>query len=186
MESVGVRVSPREIEWARSMRAAIAGDVPAYDRLLHDLVRTLRPKVQRELARAGRGSADVEDIVQEVLLAVHLKRHTWDQSRPIGPWINAIARYKLVDALRKRGSRDDISIDLIAESLAAPEQPPNLSKRELETCMGRLSSNQQAVVRSIAIEGASIARTAVQLRMSPGAVRVALHRGLRALSKVAG
>lgn len=176
-------MNQRELEWARWMRAALAGDTAAYDRLLHGLARTLRPIIRRGLASAGRSASEVEDIVQEVLLAVHLKRHTWDAARPIGPWVGAIARYKLIDALRRRGGRDEVPIDLFADSIPAPDERPALSEHEIDRYLDRLSLSQRAVVRSIAIEGASIAETATRLQMTQGAVRVALHRGLAALAK---
>jgi RNA polymerase sigma-70 factor (ECF subfamily) len=165
------------------MRAAVAGDNSAYDRLLRSLALTLRSSVQRGLARSGRGGADVEDIVQEVLLAVHLKRHTWDTSRPIGPWINAISRHKLADVLRRRGGQGEIPIDLLAETLPAPDAPPNALAYECERALDRLPTTQRAVVQAIAIEGATTSEAAEKLTMSEGAVRVALHRALVNMAK---
>lgn len=167
------------------MRAAIGGDTAAYDRLLRSLAGALRPTVRHALTRAGRSVGDLEDIVQEVLLAVHLKRHTWDSKRPIGPWIGAIARYKVVDALRRRGGRCEFPVDLFADSLQAPEERPSIDPRDLERHLERLSSRQREIVMRIAIEGRSIADCATQLGMTEVAVRVALHRSLTALAKSA-
>ena len=75
----------REAEWAALMQRAIAGDEPAYRRLLSALAPWLRAVARRGFTQARAGNADVEDIVQETLLAIHLKRHTWDASRPLGP-----------------------------------------------------------------------------------------------------
>src|SRR4051812_23858482 len=87
------------------MRSAIAGDGAAYHRLLKAITPVLRAAARRGLARAGQPVDQSEDIVQDVLLAVHLKRHTWDSSAPFAPWLFAIARNKLIDALRRRGRR---------------------------------------------------------------------------------
>src|SRR4051794_24445001 len=179
----GARLSERELEWTRWMRAARAGDAKAYDLLLRDLARALRPVVRRGLARAGRSEADAEDIVQEALVAVHLKRHTYDMSRPIGPWIGAIARHKLTDALRRRGGRFDVPIDDVSEWLAAEEAEPVPSERELRRSLDALPSGQRQVLQAIAIEGVSIGETATRLEMTQGAVRVALHRALASLSR---
>jgi RNA polymerase sigma-70 factor (ECF subfamily) len=176
-------VKEREHQWASWMEAAIAGDRVAYDRLLHALAAGLRPLVRRGLSRAGRDVSEAEDIVQDVLLAIHLKRHTWDRALPIGPWVHAIARHKLIDALRRRGGRYDLPIEIFSETLAAEDPAPSVSGRDMEKYLGMLPSGQSAVVRTIAIEGVSISETAVRLKMSQGAVRVALHRGLAALSK---
>ena len=113
----------REAEWVAWMRAANGGDAAAYERLLRDIAAALRPVVRRGLSRAGRATADAEDVVQDVLLAIHLKRHTWDASHPIAPWIYAIARYKLIDALRRPTARS-VPIDAVAETLGAEDDAP--------------------------------------------------------------
>jgi RNA polymerase sigma-70 factor (ECF subfamily) len=168
------------------MRAANAGDAKSYERLLREIAAALRPLVRRGLAHAGRSDADIEDVVQEVLLAVHLKRHTWDSKRPIEPWVHAIARHKLVDALRRRGGNFELPIDDFSEKLAAEEVSPFVSGREAERHLAQLPPGQRAVVHAVAVEGASIADVAERLKMTTGAVRVALHRGLASLAKTLG
>lgn len=179
-------MSEREHSWADLMRAANAGAAESYERLLRQVAAALRPVVRRGLMRAGRSGADIEDVVQEVLLAVHLKRHTWDSARPIEPWVYAIARYKLVDALRRRDGNFDLPIEDFSETLAAEEESPQLSGSEVERHLTRLPAGQRAVVQAIAVEGASVADVATRLTMNVGAVRVALHRGLAALAKNLG
>ncbi len=173
----------REAEWADLMRRAIAGDDAAYERLLRTLAPSLRAAARRGFARAGRGDAEVEDVVQETLLAIHLKRHTWDASAPLGPWVRAITRNKLVDALRRRGFRIEVPIDDLAEVLPAnTPEPASGVVQAVERNLDALPARQRAVVRAIAVEGVSIAETATRLSVSQGAVRVALHRGLAALA----
>jgi RNA polymerase sigma-70 factor (ECF subfamily) len=174
-------VSDREREWGDLMRAANAGDATAYRRLLRGLEPALRSVARRGLGRAGFAGDEVEDIVQETLLAVHLKRDTWNANRPLLPWIHAIARHKLADALRRRGRRSHVPIDEIAEDLLADEPAPALAPDTLERCVKALPGRQRDVVRAISIEGASVREAAERLGMSEGAVRVALHRGLAAL-----
>src|SRR6516225_8504459 len=91
--------------WSRLMKASIAGDEGAYRRLLEDIGRSVRAMARGAFARARVGDADIEDAVQETLLAIHLKRHTWDRNQKLGPWVNAIARHKIIDAMRRRGVR---------------------------------------------------------------------------------
>ncbi len=172
--------------WSDLMRAANAGDAEAYGRLLHAIAAALRAPIRRNLLRAGRSAADVEDVVQEVLLAVHLKRHTWDSERPVGPWVHAIARYKVVDALRRRTGQFDLSIDEFSETLAAEEPEPSVPASEVERHLATLPAGQRTVVQAIAVEGRSIGEAAERLSMTAGAVRVALHRGLAALAKQLG
>jgi RNA polymerase sigma-70 factor (ECF subfamily) len=175
-------LSTRESEWGDLMRAANAGDAAAYRRLLKSLEPALRSAARRGLGRAGFSRDEAEEIVQEILLAVHLKRDTWDAKSPFLPWIHAIARYKLVDALRRRGRRSHVSIDDVAESLGAEDPAPALATGTLHRLVQDLPERQRDVVRAVAIEGASIRQAAERLGMSDGAVRVALHRGLAALS----
>ena len=132
-------------------------------------------------ARARLGDADVEDAVQETLLAIHLKHHTWDPSQKLGPWVSAIARHKIIDAMRRRGARRLEPIEDFQDFLAAPEaeDPHALSdaKRLIET----LNPRQREIVQAISLDGQSIAATASRLDMTEVAVRVALHRALKAL-----
>ncbi len=179
-------MSQRNTGWADLMRAANSGDAASYDRLLRQIAAALRPLVRRGLARAGRSGADIEDVVQEVLLALHLKRHTWDSARPIEPWVHAIARYKLVDVLRRRDGNFDLSIDDFSEKLAAEDEGPSVSGRGVERYLARLPAGQRAVVHAIAVEGVSIGDAAGRLKMTAGAVPAALHRGLATLAKTFG
>ena len=177
-----VRVDDREKEWALLMRAGNAGDAAAYRRLLAQLPPALRAFAGRGLARAGASGADAEDIVQETLLALHLKRQTWDESGPLSPWLYAIARHKLIDALRRRGRRIEVSIDDFAEILPGADQAQGSVVADVSRHLGELPAGQRNVVHCIAVDGASIDEAAARLSMSNGAVRVALHRGLASLA----
>jgi RNA polymerase sigma-70 factor (ECF subfamily) len=106
------------------MRLAISGDSAAYHRLLKAVAPVLRAAARRGLARAGQPVDQSEDIVQDILLAVHLKRHTWDAKAPFAPWLFAIARNKLIDALRRRGRRVFVNIDDFAETIPRPNSNP--------------------------------------------------------------
>jgi RNA polymerase sigma-70 factor (ECF subfamily) len=175
-------VSERDLDWGELMRAANGGDAAAYNRLLTRLAPAVRAVARRGLGRAGFGSEEAEDVVQETLLAIHLKRHTWDPSLPLGPWVRAIARNKLIDALRRRGRRDHVPIDDVIDTLVSDTAEPTPIPGKLDEHLQSLPDRQQSVVRSISLDGASIRETAARLNMSEGAVRVALHRGLAALS----
>jgi RNA polymerase sigma-70 factor (ECF subfamily) len=115
-------------------------------------------------------------------LAVHLKRHTWDANAPFAPWLFAIARNKLIDALRRRGRRVFVNIDDFAESIPDEPAAETASANEIATLLQTLPSRQREVLQSIAVESASIRDTAAKFAMSEGAVRVALHRALTSLT----
>jgi RNA polymerase sigma factor (sigma-70 family) len=176
-------VTDREMHWAGLMRAAIRGDAQAYHRLLKELAPVLRALASRGLARRKFGSEDVEDVVQETLLALHLKRGTWDERQPFRPWLYAIARNKLIDNLRRRGRQTHVAIDDIGELPDGGVPSPELNGVDAKRLISRLNGRQREIVVAISIEGASARQVAERLGMTEGAVRVALHRALRSLAK---
>lgn len=161
------------------LRTAIGGDEAAYAEFLRLAALLVRPVARRKLGSGG--GADPEDIVQETLLAIHLKRHTWRTDAPVLPWVYAIARHKIVDAWRRRGRRVEVDIEDFAETLPAPTTE-GVSEREIGKALDGLAAGQRKVVAAITVEGRSIAETARDLGMKETAVRVALHRGLAAIA----
>src|SRR5262245_30968697 len=111
-----VDVSERERQWTALMEQSLQGDGRAYRQLLVQLTVALRNVVRGRARAAG---VDAEDIVQEVLLALHLKRNTWALGTPVAPWVAAIARNKIVDALRRRGQRVVVPIETVMETLGS-------------------------------------------------------------------
>ena len=167
-----------EAELARMFRAALSGDEQAYAAFLERVAALVRAVTRR---KAGSG-VEAEDVVQETLLAIHLKRHTWRTDAPVRPWVFAIARYKLVDSLRRRGRRVEVDIADYAETLAEPEKDA-ASPREVERALEQLPPGQRRVVSAVSVEGLSIGEVAAAFGMNETAVRVALHRGLSAIAK---
>lgn len=164
------------------LRAANNGDQRAYARFLT----TITPML-RGIARsrgAGLSSDACEDIVQETLLAIHQKRHTWRQDLPVRPWLYAIVRYKVVDAFRARGRRVHVQIDDFAEVIPAePDVDPTV-RSDAERVISHLDVRSARIVRAIGLDGASIAEVSRALDMTETAVRVALHRGLKKLANL--
>jgi RNA polymerase sigma-70 factor (ECF subfamily) len=167
-----------EDELARLLRRAIAGDERAYRDFLHRAAGLVRGFARRKV----QGGIDPEDIVQETLLAVHMKRHTWRDDAPVMPWLYAIARHKLVDAFRRRGRQLDIGVETLAETCAEPARE-TISDREVGRVLDTLSPGQRSIVAAISVDGCSIGETAERFGMSETAVRVALHRGLAAIAR---
>jgi len=168
-----------EAELSRLLRAAIAGDERAYADFLNRIAALVRGFVRRKVVQGG---VDPEDVVQETLLAIHVKRHTWRPDAPVLPWVYAIARFKLIDAFRRRGRRIEVEIDEIAETFAEPEAE-TVSERDINRALDGLPPAQRSVVSSISVDGHSIGETASKLGISETAVRVSLHRGLAAIAK---
>lgn len=158
--------------------AALDGNDKAYMAFLERVALLLRPFLR---SRIGSG-ADPEDIVQETLLAIHLKRHTWERHTPPMPWVYAIARHKAIDAFRKKSRHVEVELGDLAERVPQPESE-TASGREIGRALAGLTDGQRAVVGAVSVEGLSIRETAGRLKMSETAVRVTLHRGLAAIAK---
>ena len=162
------------------MRAGLGGDADAYRRFLQSITPYLRRLARQSCAQFGASTSDAEDAVQEALLAIHLKRSTWDTVRPITPWLSAIVRNKLIDILR-RLRQPAVPIDDLIDVLAA-EDGPNPEAGDVERLIGKLKNQQQAVVRMVSLEGCSALEVATRLGMTETGVRVALHRALKSLA----
>jgi RNA polymerase sigma factor (sigma-70 family) len=174
----------REDLWAEWMRSAISGDARAYRRLLEDVTPYLRSIARRRLSSIENLTDEVEDIVQEVLLALHQKRGSWDQTRSIGPWVSTIARNKIIDVFRRRGHRMSVPIVDLTETLAAPAPPEALEQDDIDFMLSRLEGKQRKVVQMVSIQGISVREAASNLKMTEGAVYVALHRALKNLQSL--
>jgi RNA polymerase sigma-70 factor (ECF subfamily) len=172
-------MTTREDEWAALHRAAIAGDGRAYARFLHAVSPVLRGIVR------ARGSSlppdHHEDIVQEVLIAIHAKRQTWDSAAPLLPWLYAITRYKIVDAFRRRGNSVHLPIEDFAESLETATDDPTVT-HDSEYLLGQLDPRSAGIVRAISLEGETAGAVGKRLGISEGAVRVALHRAMKRMA----
>jgi len=175
----------QESTWANAMRKERVGDRFAYEHFLQELAAYLRRVIRYRLHHAGLNSVEAEDVVQDVLIAVHSRRDQWDHGRPLLPWLNAIARYKIIDTARRLRKEAHGRVDLDDEqwsSLPAFNQrDPEESGIDVERLISELPPGQQSVVRAIGVNGASPSEAATELGMKEGAVRVAFHRALKRL-----
>lgn len=164
------------------MRKSLAGDSAAYRRLLNEMAPVLRGIVR---ARAyGMDDDWCEDVVQETLMAIHLKRASWNTAYPLRPWVYAITRYKLVDAFRRKGRKVHLPIETFADILAAPEASDPFEISDAERLVSRLPERDAALLRCLALEERGQEECARRLGLTPGALRVSLHRALKKLSSI--
>jgi RNA polymerase sigma factor (sigma-70 family) len=168
--------------WEDLARAANRGDNVAYERLLRAISPVLRSVVRAKGAHLGPDHC--EDILQDVLLAIHLKRHTWHEDAPIRPWLYAIARHKVVDAFRARGTRVNVPIDDFLDVLPATDTADPLVAHDMDRMLDQLDPRMADILRGFGVRGETTTETAQRLNMSEGAVRVALHRALKALAAI--
>lgn len=162
-------------DWDALMAAAQGGDSAAYRRLLSEVAVWLRPYYARRLPPAM-----IDDVIQDTLIAIHEKRHTYDPGRPCGAWLAAIARYKWVDALRslenspKEILDDDISVPCHEEAIT--------SAWSLERLLSNLKPAQSQAIRLVKLQGFSIDEASKATGQSATLVKVNIHRGLKRLA----
>jgi len=159
----------------------LAGDAAAYHAFLRDLGAHLRAFLRKRLVRLP---DEVEDLVQETLIAVHNQRHTYEPSEPLTAWLHAIARYKLVDLLRRRGRREALNepLDDDAEILVASDTEAADARRDIARLLDTLPDRHRLPIVHVKLEGLSVAETAKLTGMTESAVKVGVHRGLKALA----
>ncbi len=167
-------------DWGTLLTAANSGDGRAYATFLRTVTPVLRGIVRAKAG--GLGVAVCEDVLQEVLLAVHLKRNTWQTGAPVRPWLYAITRYKVIDALRARGRGILLPIEDFSDDLAAEAGPDPTESADMAKMIAMLDDRSARLVQMIGLDGASTAEAGQALNMSEGAVRVALHRAFKALA----
>ena len=174
-----------ESELSALFNQAQQGSQQAYQQLLTRMAALVRAYLRRRLTGQD---ADVEDLVQEVLLAVHTKRHTYDSTKPITAWMHAIARYKLIDFWRRidrhgeQGLSSEDADALIGESSIDDYE----AHTDLQTLMSQLSKAQQDAITLVKLQGVSVAEAAQQLGMTEAAIKVHTHRGIRKLAGLLG
>jgi RNA polymerase sigma-70 factor (ECF subfamily) len=161
--------------WGHLMVAAQAGDSRAYERLLRELATWLRRYYTRRLPHPS-----AEDAMQEALLAIHAKRHTYAPSRSFGAWVIAIARYKWIDRVREQSRHAALSLD---EDIAIEDHGnAAISNAALDHLLGRLKPAQERVIRLVKLKGLSVARASGATGQSVSLVKINIHRGLKKLA----
>jgi RNA polymerase sigma-70 factor (ECF subfamily) len=176
-------MTTHEIELKALMLASLDGDAASHRALLDRLSHRLRAYYKGKLARIGRGAEEAEDLVQEAVLAIHFKRHTYDPAEPLTPWVHAIARYKLIDFLRRnRASRADVPIEEANAIMAHDDNVSAESTYDVRRLMERLPKNMRCSIEAVKLDGLSIAEAAVRCGISEPGVKVNIHRGLKALA----
>lgn len=158
----------------------LRGDGAAYERFLRALAGHLRAFLRKRLTGLP---DDVEDLVQETLVAVHIQRHTYDPGQPVTAWLHAIARYKLVDLLRRRSRHEVWNDPLDAHEIAAAsDERADEARRDLVKLLETLPDRQRLSIVYTKLQGLSAVEAGRRIGMSESAVKVAVHRGLKALA----
>jgi RNA polymerase sigma-70 factor (ECF subfamily) len=175
---VGMHMRASEEQLRLWMLRGLGGDAAAHDELLRALMPVLRKFYRRRMT----GQEDeIEDLIQETLIAVHQRRATYDPRRPFVGWLFAIARYKMIDSFRRRGRfcpMDGLEEILVAEGF---EDASN-ARFDVDRLLEAIPSKQAAAIRATRLEGLSTAEVASRHALGESDVKVSVHRGLKALA----
>ena len=184
-EATPSRPGDVEAELHTLLLRGLDGEQAAYQAFLQKLSAHLRAFLGRRLFG---WPDDVEDLVQECLLAMHNKRHTYQSDQPLTAWVHAIARYKLIDLLRSKSGREALHDPLDDDLAVFAESNTDASdaRRDLTGLLETLPDRQRLPIEHVKLKGLSVTEAAALLGMSESAVKVGIHRGLKALGKRVG
>ncbi|WP_159834906.1 sigma-70 family RNA polymerase sigma factor [Burkholderia sp. 8Y] len=163
------------------LTSGLEGDQTAYRGFLQALTRHLRGYLRKRIPHYR---DDVEDLIQEILLAVHNARHTYRVEEPLTAWVHAIARYKLMDFFRSRSRHESLndSLDDHDDLFAITDDEPAQARHDIGKLLEHLPDKQRLPIVHVKLEGLSVAQTAQITGLSESAVKVGVHRGLKALA----
>lgn len=160
------------------MIGGLDGDAAAHASLLGALVPVLRAFYRRRMTSGG---DDIEDMVQETLIAVHTRRGTYDRDRAFTAWLFAIARYKMIDQFRR--TRRTVPIEGLEDMLVAEGfEDASGARMDVDDLLATLPPKQARAIRATRIDGASVAEAAAAAGIGESDVKVSVHRGLKALT----
>ncbi len=185
--SLSPLMNPAHDEFERQLKPlwlrAQAGDEASYREALRRIAVRVRAYLRR---RMQSHPDDLEDLVQETLLALHLQRGTYDAALPVSAWVLAIARHKLVDLWRRRSRQESLHdpIDDVDEQLLADGQVEAGTARDLGVLLQNLSVAQRDAIVLTKIEGLSVTEASARTGASESAIKVQVHRGLRKLAEL--
>lgn len=166
--------------WGGLMLKAQSGDIAAYKKLLREIMPVLRSFLMRRLFK----KENVEDIVQETLMAIHTVRHTYRPEQPFERWLYGVARHKVLDAMRRHYRRDINEIlDETGETfsfLVANKEEEGVVE-DINKALAQLPERQRKVITMAKIEGHSLTEVAKALDMSETAVKVTVHRAFKTM-----
>lgn len=179
------RPSKSESELRTLLLQGLDGSSQAYRAFLLELSQLLRLYIKRRFDRLNRPANDAEDVVQEALLAIHNRRHTYEPDLPVTAWAYAIARYKLIDHLRANNHEfQTIPLDDVDSVVDVRDQVE--AKIAVQNGVSALPGSLRLPIELVKLEGYSAREAASRTGTSEAAVRVNVHRGLKALARLCG
>lgn len=172
-----------EVRLRALLLQGLAGDEAAHRSFLTEAAALLRAYFRNRLRGAPE---DAEDLVQETLVALHTRRDSYDPDYPLTAWMYAIARYRLIDHLRRSKRRAHGSIDGLDIGETDPEYDASDARRDIATLLAKLPEKQRTAIRLVKIEERSVREASALTGLSESDIKISIHRGLKALMRLMG
>ncbi len=175
----------REEKWRELLRLSQMGDREAYATLLSDLIPLLRGVVRQK----WRNEADVEDIVQEILLSLHTARHTYDPDRPFRPWLMTIVSRRIADMAHSSSHRasHETYVEILPETSAGSETKIDQDRHDdgqtFQRALSELPAGQRRALELLKIEGLSLKEASAITGKSVASLKVTVHRAVKAMQR---
>jgi RNA polymerase sigma-70 factor (ECF subfamily) len=167
--------------------AALSGDQAAYAQFLDRVSRILGAYFMKSMNPSRRSVQRVEELTQDVLLSIHEKRSTFQPELPVLPWVYAIARYRLIDTIRQESRRPQFANwEAGFEDLLWTEAQQGASadsQQDVDELLSGLTDRQKEVLVMAKLNELPLAEVAKKLDMSLSAVKVTVHRAIKAIRK---
>lgn len=165
------------------MLKGLAGDAAAHREFLKGASARIRAFLRSRL----RGAEEAEDLLQETIIAIHTKRETYDPTYPVTAWMYAIARYRLIDYLRKtKRSGVSVPVEEAEGVFDGVDYDPGDASRDVSRLLERLPPKQREAIRLVKLEELSVKEASARTGFSESDIKVSVHRGLKALAKALG
>lgn len=169
-----------EVQLKVLMLAGLAGDAKAHQQMLAAAATRLRAYFGRRL---GTDASDVEDLVQEALIAIHSRRESYNPTLPFTAWLHGIARHKLIDHFRRSGLRTHVLLEDVDEPAAADDIGPALAAVDVDRLLMELPEKHRTAIRLTRLDGYSVAEASRLTGWSPSGIKIGVHRGLKKMTR---
>jgi len=174
-----------EPTFIRLMAAAQRGDKGACNVLLTEVGLWLERYFRRRVPPHA-----LDDLVQDVLMSLHMARDTWDPARPFRPWLACIARNRMADHARRMGRRVTIDLQIVdidetfCDACANNHAEKVVNFLAVKDAMNALPPSEKAAIEMLRLRQLTLAEAAEQSGTSVAALKVAVHRATRRLRGV--
>jgi len=169
-----------ELDEAEVVVRAKAGSVDAFG----ELVRRHQARLRGFAARYLSNPDDVFDLVQDAFIDAMRAMDRFDESRPLGPWLRAICRNRILKHFRSSKVRKATSLAVIDEAIADRLEQETDAEAEaqeewiaaLKLCAEELSAEHRALVDARYRLGRAVKDLAAEQGLSPTAVSMKMNR----------